>query len=89
MSPTQQELRHLAALASQFLSFALAWIGYGAAWLRESLAHAGVPRAMQTAILLAILVLLAVTALRALGGLLRLALLVAAGLLVARALGVI
>ena len=89
MIPTQQELRHFVALASAFLSFVLVWITYALQWLRESLGDAGVPRTMQIAVLLGVLVLLVIAGLRALGGLLRLLFIIVAGLLVARALGLV
>lgn len=89
MSPIQQELRHATLLLSAFVDFALTWVAYAWGWLRSVLADAGVPPALQTALLLAVLVSLAAAVLRLLGGLLRLLLVIAAGLLAARALGAI
>ena len=89
MTLFQQELRHAALLFWAFLDFALAWIAYAWRWLRGMLAESGVPSALQTVLLLAVLALLVFGMLRVMGGLLRLLFVIVAGLLIARAVGAI
>ncbi len=89
MTPFQQELRHIALLVWAFIDFVLAWIAYAWQWLRRMLAESGMPSALQTAVLIAVVALLALGMMRAMGGMLRLLFVMVAGLLIARAVGAI